>query len=141
MHVQISTVYKGLRCLSKSLLRCYTTEYRLPVRKMSAEEKLDKILSDVAALAHKHEASQRDLKAKLNKLEQDMTAAQEDATERALKRSRRDRPTEFNRRGHKEQFDFNEEVDDRLDAAARKMRRLAPSEADKKLVQEAIDEL
>jgi len=108
---------------------------------MSAEEKLDKILSDVAAIADKREASQCDLNAKLNKLEQDMTASQEDATKRALKRSRRDRPTEFNRRGHKEQFDFNEEVDNRLDAATKKMRWLAPSEADKKLIQEAIDEL
>ena len=79
--------------------------------------------------------------AQLKKLEQDVTAAQEEATECALKRTKRDRPTDFKKKGHREQFEFNEAVEDRLDVAAKRMRRLAPSDADKKIVQESIDEL
>jgi len=108
---------------------------------MSTEEKLDRLLRNVEALvvkqdalAEQQESSQRDLDAKLKKLEQ----AQEEATERAIKRTKRDRPTDFKKRGHQEQFEFNEAVEDQLDAATKKMKRLAPSDADKKIVQEAI---
>jgi len=111
---------------------------------MTTEEKLDRLLRNVEALvvkqdalAEQQESSQRDLDAKLKKLEQ----AQEEATERAIKRTKRDRPTDFKKRGHREQFEFNEAVEDRLDAATKKMKRLAPSDADKKIVQEAIEEL
>jgi len=44
-------------------------------------------------------------------------------------------------KGHREQFKFNGEVEDRLDTAAKRLKRPAPSDADKKLVQEAINEL
>ena len=44
-------------------------------------------------------------------------------------------------KGHREQFEFNGEVEDRLDAATKRLKRLAPSDADKKLVQEAIYKL
>ena len=64
----------------------------------SVEEKLDLLLKSVSTLSNKqdaladwHEASQRELNSKLKKLEEDITTAQEDVTERVLKRSKRDR--------------------------------------------------
>lgn len=110
----------------------------------STEEKLDALIESVAALAERQKANQRDLDNKLKTLEKDVAAANEDATERALKRAKRDRPIEFKRKGHQEQYVFNEEVDDRLEAAAKKIKRLAPTATDgdsKKLLQEALDEL
>ena len=70
--------------------------------------------------------------------------ANKDATERALKRAKRDRPIEFKRKEHQEQYVFNEEVEDHLEAAAKKIKRLAPMAKDgdlKKFLQEALDEL
>ena len=109
----------------------------------SVEEKLDLLLKSVPtlsnkqdALANRHDASQRELNSN-----EDVTTAQEDATERVLKRSKRDRSYEFKQKGHKEQFNFNEGVEDRIDVAAKRIKRLAPSEGDRKTIQEAIDEL
>jgi len=44
-------------------------------------------------------------------------------------------------KGYREQFEFNGEVEDRLNTPAKRLKRLAPSNANKKLVQEAVDEL
>ena len=89
-----------------------------------------------------HKTSQRELDEKLKKLEQDVATAQEDATERAIKRAKRDRPYEFRRKGHQEQFMFNEEVADRVEAAAKKIQKLAPADVkQKKTVDEALEEL
>ena len=110
----------------------------------STEEKLDTLIKSVADLTRSQKTHQRDLDLKLKKLEKDVTAAQEDATERAIKRAKRDRPIEFKRKGHQEQYVFNKEVDDRLEAAAKKIKKLAPAAADgksKKFLQEALDEL
>ena len=75
-------------------------------------------------------------------MEQDVATAQEDATERAIKRAKRDRPYEFRRKGHQEQFMFNEEVADRVEAAAKKIQKLAPADVkQKKTVDEALEEL
>ena len=106
----------------------------------STEEKLDALIESVAALAERQKANQRDLDNKLKTLEKDVAAANEDATERA----KRDRPIEFERKGHQEQYVFNEEVEDRLEAATKKIKRLAPTATDgdsKKFLQEALDEL
>jgi len=68
----------------------------------SVEEKLNLLLKSESvlsskqdALANRYEASQWEMSSKLKKLEADVTTAQEDATERALKRSKRDRSYEF----------------------------------------------
>ena len=109
----------------------------------STEEKLDALIRSVADLTERQKANQSDLNNKLKRLEKDVTAANEDATERALKRAKRDRPIEFKRKGHQEQYIFNEEVEDHLESTA-KIKRLAPMVTDgdsKKFLQEALDEL
>ena len=85
--------------------------------------------------------SQKGLDGKLKKLEDDFTATQKDVTERALKKAQRERPYEFCRKGHKEQFAFNAEVGDRIDPAARKMSKLGPTSEDKATLQQAMSEL
>ena len=74
---------------------------------------------------------------------------------------KRDRPPDLKTKGHRESIEcllyicfffslkvvlwlkinFNGEVEDKLDAASKRLKRIAPSDANKKLVQEAIDEL
>ena len=108
----------------------------------STEEKLDNLIKSVADLTECHKATQRELDEKLKKLEQDIATAQEDATERAIKRAKRERPYEFRKKGHQEQFLFNAEVADRVEAAAKKIQKLAPpDERQKKAVEEALEEL
>ena len=96
----------------------------------STEEKLDTLLRSVAALMENQATNQRKLDAKLKKLEKDIAAAQEDATEHALKKAKRDRPIEFKQKGHQEQYEFNEGVKDRLEAATKKIERLVPGVLD-----------
>ena len=70
--------------------------------------------------------------------------ANKDATEQALKRAKHDRPIEFKRKGHQEQYVFNEEVEDHLEAAVKKIKRLTPTTTDgdsKKFLQKALEEL
>ena len=90
----------------------------------STEEKLDGLIRAVASLVENQKTHQRDLDDKLKKLE-DVTAAQAEATERALKKAKQGRPFEFKWKGHQEQYSFNEEVEDRLEAAAKKIKKLA----------------
>ena len=96
----------------------------------STEEKLNAFIKSVADLTESQKTNQYKLDTKLKKLEKDVAAAQEDATERAIKRAKRDRLIEFKRKGHQEQYVFNEEVDDHLEAAVKKIKKLAPTTAD-----------
>ena len=110
----------------------------------STEEKLDGLIRAVASLVENQKTHQSDLDDKPKKLEKDVTAAQAEATERVLKKAKRGRPVEFKRKGHQEQYSFNEEVEDRLEAAAKKIKKLAPVANEgnpKKFLQEALDEL
>ena len=61
----------------------------------TTEEKLDSLLKAVSDLKDSQQDSQRDLYTKLKKLEKDVAAAQQDATERALRKAKRGRPMEF----------------------------------------------
>jgi len=99
----------------------------------TAEEKLDALLAGFDGV-----------KEKLGKLEADLAAtkeSQEESTERALKRIRRDRPLQFQRKGHEEQFRFNLDVQDHVAAAANHLGKLAPSEKDKPIIERALKEL
>jgi len=100
----------------------------------TAEEKLDFLIKSVAAIREDQAATndkmadnKRNLDDRFRKLKKNVVAAQEDATERAIKRARRERPLEFKNRAHQEQFSFNSEVADHVGAAARKIQKLNPS--------------
>ena len=88
----------------------------------TTEEKLDSLLNAVLDLKDSQQDSQRNLDIKLKKLEKDVAAAQ-DVTENALRKATRGRPMEFKQKGHQEEFEFNEQVEDHLEAASKKSRR------------------
>ena len=86
--------------------------------------------------------SQPELDEKLKKLEANVTASQQDTTERAIKRAKRDRPYEFRKKGHQEQYLFNAEVADGVETATSKLQKLAlAGEKEKKIVEETLEEL
>ena len=106
------------------------------------DEKLDELICCVADLKQLHGQSQKDLDGKLKKLEDDFTAMQKDVTKIALKKAWREPPNEFCRKGHEEQFVFNAELGDQINAVARRMSKLGPTlEKDKATVQQAMSEL
>jgi len=63
----------------------------------------------------------------ISKLKEDLATAkeqQENTTERAVKLARRERNLDFNRKGHEEQFMFNQQVWDSIAAASRQLGKL-----------------
>jgi len=87
----------------------------------STEQTLDELKElfamSMLALKHSHEETRRTMGTELSQLKEDLAAAkaqQEDATERALKLARRERSLDFNRKGHEEQFVFNQQVQDNI---------------------------
>ena len=67
---------------------------------------------------------------------------QEDATERALKCLRRDKPYEFRCKGHEEQYQFNSKVLNHVAAAAGQLSKLQPSsDKDKAIIEKVRKEL
>ena len=66
----------------------------------SIEEKLDNLIRWVADFIKCHKMSQWELDKKLKNLEQDVATAQEDATKQAIKQAKRERPYEFQKKGH-----------------------------------------
>jgi len=74
----------------------------------------------IEALKKSLEENSKTMGDNLSKLEEDLATAkaeQEDSTEHLLKQARRDRPLEFNQKGHKEQFHFNPQVQDNITSA------------------------
>ena len=114
----------------------------------STDQKLDELkelfATSIAALKQSHKETRRDMGSKLSKLEEDLSAAktqQEDAMELALKRARKERPLEFNHKGHQEQFLFNETVKDNIAAATRQLGKIEPSDREKAVIEKAKEEL
>ena len=62
-------------------------------------------------------------------------------TEEALKRARKERPLDFNKKGHEEQFRFNQQVQDNIAAASRQLGKLDTTDRDKAVLEKAKDEL
>ena len=89
----------------------------------TTEQKLDDLILAVAALREGQSTSQCNLDERFKMLKEDVTMAQEDATERA----KREWPLEFKNKAHHEQFSFNSQVADHVEAVARKIQKLNPT--------------
>ena len=74
-------------------------------------------------------------------MEKEVAAFQEDATERATKRAKQDRPLKFKKKGHEEQYYFNAQVGDRMEAAAKKIKVTPTFDKEAKPIQDALEEL
>jgi len=122
-----------------------------PAQMSMTADKLDELMEAVKQLSAVTQRNltrelTRDLMAKFeerfSRLEQEVRATQEDATERAIRRAKRNRPIDFRQKDHKDQFLFNKEIGDRLESATKKMRKVTPtSEKENKVLQEAYEEL
>ena len=94
----------------------------------STEQKLDKLKelfsTSMLALKQSHEETRISMGTKISKLKEDLATAkeqQEDAIERAVKLARREHNLDFNRKGHDEQFLFNQQVWDNIATASRQL--------------------
>ena len=114
-------------------------------RSPTTDQKLDVLIKSVSELKKSQDSSHKELEDKLQKLEDDVAASQElqeDATERAVKRLRRDKPFEFRRKGHEEQHRFNSEIFDHVALAATHLKKILPaSDKDKAILEKVKKEL
>ena len=111
---------------------------------MSTDEKLDTLIVAFSSFKESQEQSHKTLETKLQNFESKLTAAKEsqgEATKRALKRIKQDRPLQFQRKGHEEQFHFNLDIQDHVSTAAGHLGKLTPSEKEKPIVEQALREL
>jgi len=114
----------------------------------TTDQKLDKLKElfskSIEALKKSQDENSKTMGNKLSKLEEDLPttkAEQEDLTERALKRARRDRPLEYNWKGHEEQFQFNLQVQDNIKSASRHLDKLEAIDCEKAVIEKAKEEL
>ena len=82
------------------------------------EQKLDELLTSIAAMKQTQVENQREMSQKLEQLERDVHAGQDVAAERVVKKLKRDRGYEFKKKGHEKQYLFNDDIKDKLDSAA-----------------------
>ena len=106
------------------------------------DEKLDSLLKSVAEIQKAHVESRQDLESRFARLEEDVKSSQLEATEKAVKKVKRERPLEFKKKGHEEQYYFNQDISDCIIAATQQLGRINPSsDRDKALVEKTIKEL
>ena len=89
---------------------------------LSTDQKLDALLASFDTFKDAQLKSQQTLEEKLRKFEVDLEStkeSQEEATERTLKQIKRDRPLQFQRKGHEEQYRFNADVQDHVASAGK----------------------
>ena len=99
-------------------------------RSLTTDQKLDALIKLVAELKKSQDSSHKELEEKLQKLEEDVAASQElqeDATERAVKRLRMDKPYEFRQKDNEEQYCFNSGIADHVAAATIQLKKIQPT--------------
>ena len=108
----------------------------------STDEKLDALLTSVSELRKEQTTTRRDLESKIASLEEDVKSSHQDAAERAVKKAKRERPLEFKRKGHEEQYYFNQDIGDCIASATKQLGKITPtSDKDKATVEKTIKEL
>ena len=106
------------------------------------EQKLDEVLASITAMKQTQTDNQMEMNQKLEQLERDVHAGQDVATERVVKKLKRDRGHEFKKKGHEKQYLFNDEIKDKVDSAAAMVAKVTPATAkDKELLDNATKEL
>ena len=94
------------------------------------EEKIDTLLKNFEALKQAQEQNRRDLSVKLDRLEKEVAAGQEETAQLVVKRIKRDSTQpQFQRKGNEKQFTFNAEVNDSIQAAVGLLDKLKPEQS------------
>ena len=117
------------------------------------EAKLDELLSSIKDLketqtsnqkemSDKIAANQLEMMEKMNKLERDVYAGQDDAADRVVKRLKREKGLEFKKKGHEIQYLFNEGLGDKMESASAALAKVnATGASDKTALDQAKAEL
>ena len=119
-----------------------TQSYKSLTAMSSTDEKLDTLLKSVAELQQAHTVSRQDLEAKFSRLEEDVKSSQLEATKKAVKKAKREQPLKFKKRGHEEQYYFNQDISDCIVSATQQLGKMNPSsDRDKATLEKTIKEL
>ena len=106
--------------------------------------KIDALIASFNNFKSSQLKSNQSLEEEMSKFKTDLKATKEsheEATEQALKCIRMDRPQQFQRKGHKEQYRFNADIQDHVAWTSRQLKKLAPQDKEKPIVQMAMKEL
>ena len=96
---------------------------------------MDELLASVARL---QETNKLEMGQRLDQLKKDVLAKQDQTTERMVKK---DRGYEFEQKGNKRQFLFNDELKDRIEAASTHLVKLKPIKEQETVLKVANEEL
>ena len=86
-----------------------------------AEEKIDEILESLKTLKKSQDDGQNVIKRRLDQLEMDVAAGQENATQRVVKRLKEDQTFVFKKKGNEKQYIFNDNVKDQFVVTAKQL--------------------
>ena len=93
-------------------------------------------------MSDKIAANQLEMTEKMNKLERDVYAGQDDAADRVVKRLKREKGLEFKKKGHEIQYLFNEGLGDKMESASAALAEInATGASDKTALDQAKAEL
>ena len=105
------------------------------------DEKLDSLLKLLQKF-RKHTQSRQGLESRFSGLKEDVKSSQLEATEKADKNAKWEQPLEFKKKGHEEQYYFNQDISDCIIAATQQLGKINPSsDRDKAAMEKTIKEL
>ena len=105
-------------------------------------KKLDKLLTLIAVMKQTQAENPREMSQKLEQVERDVHTGQDVVAKRVVKKFKRDRGYEFQKKGREKQYLFNDDIKDKLDSAAAMVAEVTPANAnDKEALDNATKEL
>ena len=105
-------------------------------------KKLDKLLTLIAVMKQTQAENQREMSQKLEQVECDVHTGQDVVAKRVVKKFKRDRGYEFQKKGREKQYLFNDDIKDKLDSAAAMVAEVTPANVkDKEALDNATKEL
>ena len=87
------------------------------------DKKFNSLLKSVAEIQKAHMESCQDLESRFARIEEDVKSSQLEATEKAVKKAKREWPLKFKKKGHKEQYYFNQDISNCIIAATQQLGR------------------
>ena len=91
-------------------------ERETPAGTEDREDPLNRVLKEIRD-------SEKRTERRLKRLESDVQRSQQEALEKAAKKAKREKPYAFKKKSHQVQFDFNEQVTERIDNARDELKK------------------
>ena len=106
----------------------------------SIDEKIDSLLWSVETLQRSQTKNWEGMARRLDHMEKEVTCNQDEAMQQVVKRMRRERVPEFKKKGLEKQFNFTEDVKNRLEAASDLLAKVKPASAQESVMIRAAKE-